>query len=104
MNVDNTNGLPYVFHNGRKLYFKRDMLAFTEVAYRGLLIEQDKRSAHRYVDSYEELKGKTLLDIGAVEAIFTLDTIEYIIMPIFLSVTKVGLRHWKLRLLPIKKK
>ena len=77
MNVDNTNGLPYVFHNGRKLYFKRDMLAFTEVAYRGLLIEQDKRSAHRYVDSYEELKGKTLLDIGAAEAIFTLDTIEY---------------------------
>lgn len=104
VNVDNTNGLPYVFHNGRKLYFKRDMLAFTEVAYRGLLIEQDKRSAHRYVDSYEELKGKTLLDIGAVEAIFTLDTIEYIIMPIFLNVTKVGLRHWKLRLLPIKKK
>ena len=78
MNVDNTNGLPYVFHNGKKLYFKRDMLAFTEVAYRGLLIEQDKRSAHRYVDSYEELKGKTLLDIGAAEAIFTLDTIEYI--------------------------
>ena len=78
MNVDNTNGLPYVFHNGRKLYFKRDMLAFTEVAYRGLLIEQDKRSAHRYVDSYEELKGKTLLDIGAAEAIFTLDTIECI--------------------------
>ena len=77
MNVDNTNGLPYVFHNGRKLYFKRDMLAFAEVAYRGLLIEQDKRSAHRYVDSYEELKGKTLLDIGAAEAIFTLDTIEY---------------------------
>lgn len=42
------------------------------------MIEQDKRSAHRYVDSYEELKGKTLLDIGAAEAIFTLDTIEYI--------------------------
>ena len=54
------------------------MLTSAEVAYRGLLIEQDKRSAHRYVDSYEELKGKTLLDIGAAEAIFTLDTIEYI--------------------------
>ena len=70
--------LPYVFHNGKKLYFKRDMLVSTEAAYRGLLIEQDERSAHRYVDSYEELKGKTLLDIGAAEAIFTLDTIEYI--------------------------
>lgn len=78
VNVDNTNGLPYVSHNGKKLYFKRDMLASAEAVYRGLLIEQDKRSAHRYVDSYEELKGKTLLDIGAAEAIFTLDTIEYI--------------------------
>ena len=54
------------------------MLASAEAVYRGLLIEQDKRSAHRYVDSYEELKGKTLLDIGAAEAIFTLDTIECI--------------------------
>ena len=78
VNVDNTNGLPYVYHNGKKLYFKRDMLASAEAVYRGLLIEQDKRSAHRYVDSYEELKGKTLLDIGAAEAIFTLDTIECI--------------------------
>jgi len=78
VNVDNTNGLPYVYHNGKKLYFKRDMLASAEAVYRGLLIEQDKRSAHRYVDSYEEVKGKTLLDIGAAEAIFTLDTIECI--------------------------
>lgn len=78
VNVDNTNGLPYMVHNGKKLYFKRDMVASAESAYRGLLIEQDKRSAHRYVDSYEELKGKTLLDIGAAEAIFTLDTVDYI--------------------------
>ena len=54
------------------------MIASAEAAYRGLLIEQDKRSAHRYVDSYEELKGETLLDIGAAEAVFTLDTIDYI--------------------------
>ena len=30
------------------------------------------------MDSYEELKGETLLDIGAAEAVFTLDTIDYI--------------------------
>lgn len=72
------NGLPYVFHNGKKLYFKRDMIASAEAAYRGLLLELDKRSAHRYVDSYEELKGETLLDIGAAEAVFILDTIDYI--------------------------
>lgn len=76
--VDEKNALPYVTHNGKKLYFKRDMVSMVESAYRGLLIEQDKRSAHRYVGSYEDLKGKTLLDIGAAEAIFTLDTIDYI--------------------------
>ena len=54
------------------------MISTAEAAYKGLLIEQDRRSAHRYVGSYEELRGKTLLDIGAAEAIFTLDTIEYI--------------------------
>lgn len=78
INIDPTNNLPYVVHNEKKLYFKRDMVASAESAYRGLLIEQDERSAHRYVDSYEELRGKTLLDIGAAEANFTLDTIEYI--------------------------
>ncbi|MDR0733543.1 MAG: FkbM family methyltransferase [Dysgonamonadaceae bacterium] len=46
--------------------------------YRGLLIEQDPESAHRYVKSYDELTGKTLLDIGAAEGIFALDTIEYV--------------------------
>jgi hypothetical protein len=38
--------------------------------------EQDERSAHRYVRSHAELKGKTLLDVGAAEGIFSLDTIE----------------------------
>lgn len=78
VNTDKSNGLPYILHNGKKLYFKRDTTSDIPVVYRSLLIEQDLRSAHRYVASYEELKGKTLLDIGAAEAIFTLDTIEYI--------------------------
>ena len=41
-------------------------------------VEQDERSAHRYVVSYSELTDKVLLDIGAAEAIFALDTIEYV--------------------------
>ena len=76
--VDSENGFPYVLHNGKRLYFKRNSENSAEAVYRALLIEQDKRSAHRYVNSYEELKGKTLLDIGTAEGIFTLDTIEYI--------------------------
>ena len=76
--VDPENGLPYVIHNGKRLYFRRGTENSVESTYRALLIEQDKRSAHRYVKTYEELEGKTLLDIGTAEGIFTLDTIEYI--------------------------
>lgn len=72
------NGLPYITHNNKKLYFQREMYYSSSGVYRALQIEQDERSAHRYVKSYEELKGKTLLDIGSAEAIFTLDVIEYI--------------------------
>ena len=46
--------------------------------YRMLRTEQDPNSAHRYVESYDELEGKTLLDIGAAEGIFALDAIEHI--------------------------
>lgn len=78
-NIDSNNGLSYLFHNGKRLYFRRDMTRSTiENIYKGLLIEQDKRSAHRYVDSYEELHGKTLCDIGTAEGIFALDVIEYV--------------------------
>ncbi len=77
--IDSENGLPFVMHNGKRLYFKRGTVDTTvEFGYRQLLIEQDPRSAHRYVKSYEELKGKTLLDMGTAEGNFTLDTIEYV--------------------------
>ncbi|CAK7043732.1 MAG: hypothetical protein PARBA_01480 [Parabacteroides sp.] len=76
--VDAENGLPYVYHKGKRLYFRRDMFHRVSGSYKELLMEQDSRCAHRYVESYQELKGKTLLDIGCAEAIFTLDTIEEI--------------------------
>lgn len=76
--IDSENSLPFVIHHGKKLYFGRDMIDHIPAMYKGLLIEQDIRSAHRYVDSYTELTDKVLLDIGAAEAIFTLDTIEYV--------------------------
>jgi hypothetical protein len=70
-------GLPYVLHNNKKLYFQAGYNKDKIIKiYRSLIIEQDLRSSHRYVKSYDELKGKTLLDIGSAEAIFALDTIE----------------------------
>ena len=76
---DPANGLPYVMHNGKRLYFKAGKTdGEVNFYYRGLCVEQDPRSAHRYVDSYDELDGKVLLDVGAAEAIFTLEVIERI--------------------------
>ena len=76
---DSTNGLPYVIHNDKKLYFPRVFpLENIATLYLSLITEQDERSAHRYVASYDELRGKTLLDIGSAEGIFSLDTIELV--------------------------
>ncbi len=76
---DEDKKLPYVMHARKRLYFPGIYNAgkVAEI-YRSLIIEQDIDSAHRYVNAYKELKGKTLLDIGSAEGIFTLDTIEYV--------------------------
>jgi hypothetical protein len=78
--TDAANGLPYIIHNGRNLYFPRTRFNYADIVtlYKSLITEQDSRSAHRYVASYDELKGKTLLDIGSAEGIFSLDTIELV--------------------------
>ena len=75
---DVEKNLPFVLHNNRRLYFP-EFYTVEKVKkdYRALLIEQDLRSAHLYVHSYDELQNRTLLDVGAAEGIFSLDTIEY---------------------------
>jgi hypothetical protein len=75
---DSEQNLPFVDHNGRRLYFP-EFYSIEKVKkdYRALLIEQDIRSAHRYVRSYSELQNRTLLDVGAAEGIFSLDTIDF---------------------------
>ncbi len=76
---DHQHELYYVLHQGKKLYFPQGYRT-TDIQriYKNLIIEQDARSPHRYVQSYDELTGKTLLDIGAAEGIFTLTVIECI--------------------------
>lgn len=74
---DQEKNLHYVSHHGRRLYFpEKFSVEKIQRDYRALLIEQDERSAHRYVRSYDELRGRVLLDVGAAEGIFSLDTIE----------------------------
>lgn len=79
VSIDEYNGLCYVMHKGKRLYFKRGLTKiFVGLLYKSLLIEQDRRSAHCYVDNIAELQGKILFDVGAAEGIFTLDSIDYV--------------------------
>ena len=78
---DETNGLFYVKHRGgdKRLYYpRRYTKAAIEKNYRALLIEQDINHPHHYVDSFDELEGKILLDIGSAEGFTSLDGIEKI--------------------------
>jgi hypothetical protein len=74
-------GLPYIIHSGKNLYFPKSYAynkKALESVYKSLVIEQDISSPHRYVKDMNRLRGKTLLDIGACEAIFALDVIELV--------------------------
>jgi hypothetical protein len=77
LEFDNDKQMHYCMHNGKKLYFTSTFgKAQIIKLYKSLITEQDIRSAHRYVENYEDLKGITLLDVGSAEGIFTLDNIE----------------------------
>lgn len=75
--LDEEKRLLYVIYMKKKLYFPRSYTP-EKIAklYKSLLFEQDHRSPHHYFQSVEELRGKTLLDIGAAEGIITLYAIE----------------------------
>ena len=70
--------LHYVIHAEKRLYFPT--LNKEEIInnYRLLLMEQHIQSPHRYLENINRLKGKTVLDIGAAEGMFTLNAIEII--------------------------
>lgn len=77
---DEPTGLYYVFHNNKKLFFPKEFtVTQIQLLYKSLLIEQDMRSPHKYLEgNFLPLQGKILLDIGGAEGIFSLDAVEYI--------------------------
>jgi hypothetical protein len=72
--------LYYVIHSGKKLHFPLDYGSTKTLctSYKSLLIEQDSRSSHQYLKDLNRLSGKTILDIGTAEGIFSLDAIEIV--------------------------
>ncbi|GHT39486.1 hypothetical protein AGMMS49965_05630 [Bacteroidia bacterium] len=76
---DHQQAMYYIVHKGKKLYFpKRNEVNNIRVLYRSLIIEQDIRSPHCYLNDLSRLAGKTVLDIGAAEGIFALEVVELV--------------------------
>ena len=72
------DGYPYVVHNGKKLFGPKEWSDEKWCSYYiGLLMEQDKKSPHCYLNSGVALrKNDVVADIGAAEGIFALDIID----------------------------
>ncbi|MGL4292565.1 MAG: FkbM family methyltransferase, partial [Bacteroidales bacterium] len=75
---DRENALCYVMHGEKRLYIANHLSDAAPLVYKQLLIEQDKRSAHCYLDDFRMLQDQILLDIGAAEGIFTLNALPYV--------------------------
>lgn len=74
---DKSNGLFYVNHKGKRLYFKRELSKRTiKDLYRCLCIEQDKDSPHSYSFGEMSFQNEIVADIGAAEGIWGLSLIE----------------------------
>jgi len=75
---DKTKSLYYVYHNGKKLYFRKGLSKVkVRNMYNGLCIEQDLRSPHSYFAfpvCYQP--SDIAADIGAAEGIWALDIVE----------------------------
>ena len=77
IHMDESRGLHYVLKDGKRLYFRRNT-PLDKIArnYRELVMEQDKRSPHHYLESIKEVTGKTFVDIGCAEGYSSLEVVE----------------------------
>jgi len=76
---DDDNGLYYVIHQGKRLYYSRDYSTESAVRenYNYILIEQDADSPHSYIsECFTVNQNDTVFDIGAAEGNFSLDVVE----------------------------
>lgn len=76
--MDTSNGLRYVMHQGKRLYFVRSFNERTvKYCYNGLQTEQDLESPHCYLcNDFQMMENDVLLDVGSAEGIFSLTHIE----------------------------
>jgi len=75
---DKDKGLKYVFHENKKLYFKkRWSVSRIQRAYNQLLMEQDVKSPHCYLNQNFKVDATdVVVDFGAAEGNFSLSVVE----------------------------
>lgn len=76
---DAENGMNYLFHNGNKLYFPRELDTKSLIKmYNGLCAEQDQESPHCYTHPYFLVsQDDILIDVGCADAMFSLNYVEH---------------------------
>jgi hypothetical protein len=94
----------YIMHQSKKLYFPYADKKISLNLYRSLITEQDIRSPHRYVENYNRLAGKTLLDIGSAEGIFSLDVIEIVNHVYLFECEEIWIKYLNTTFAPWKEK
>jgi hypothetical protein len=102
---DEPQKMYYVIHHDKKLYFplnykERDAIK----VYRNLIIEQDILSPHRYIENPNRLTGKTIMDIGSAEGIFSLDAIDVANHIYLFECEDIWLKPLQLTFMPWKEK
>lgn len=77
--LDAANGMYYVMHFGKRLYFSRDFNCEKKVVdyYRSILLEQDICSPHRYLTKDFDIEdGDIIVDAGVAEGNFSLEVVD----------------------------
>ena len=78
LKYDQTEDLLYTLFDGKKLFYKNGSQKNKAKKYfKAILIEQDKRSPHRYLsENFNVNENDVVVDVGAAEGNFTLSVIE----------------------------
>lgn len=67
----------YVIYDSKKLYFPSTMTNEKIIKFlKEVIIEQDIDSPHRYIDDFEFIKDKIVIEIGAAEGSFSLKCVD----------------------------
>lgn len=77
--MDESCGMYFVWHEGKRLYLSKAIKDEEEAAdyYRGVLMEQDRESPHKYTDETFKVEcGDVVVDIGVAEGNFSLQVID----------------------------